>query len=112
MAFGPTWGCGYNAPTPRMQYTGSSFAQPLTFAFRSLLRTEHHENLPLDPLPSEAHFSTHTPGLVMERFYRPLFLGVARAAGWMRRIQHGETHTYVLYLVLALLAALLWGAAR
>ena len=112
VAFGPTWGCGYNAPTPRMQYTGSSFAQPLTFAFRSLLRTEHHENLPLDPLPSEAHFSTHTPGLVMERFYRPLFLGVARAAGWMRRIQHGETHTYVLYLVLALLAALLWGAAR
>ena len=112
VASGPTWGCGYNAPTPRMQYTGSSFAQPLTFAFRSLLRTEHRQDLPLDPLPSRAHFSTHTPGLVMERVYRPLFRSVAAASGWIRRIQHGETHTYVLYLVLALLGALLWGAIR
>jgi hydrogenase-4 component B len=30
---GPTWGCGYVAPTPRMQYTSSSFAQMLVGLF-------------------------------------------------------------------------------
>ena len=26
---GPTWGCGFGAPSPRMQYTGESFAEGL-----------------------------------------------------------------------------------
>ena len=30
-----TWDCGYAQPTPRMQYTASSFAQPLTDLFAS-----------------------------------------------------------------------------
>ena len=34
-----TWDCGYARPTGRMQYTASSFAQPLTNMFGSLLRT-------------------------------------------------------------------------
>jgi hydrogenase-4 component B len=109
---GTTWSCGYSAPTPRMQYTASSFVQPLGFTFRSLLRTRSPAGLLPDPLPQGTRFSTRTPGLVMERFYLPLFLQVAAISGWMRRIQRGETHVYVLYLVLALLAALLWGAVR
>ncbi len=31
---GATWGCGYAAPTPRMQYTSSSFAQMLVGTVR------------------------------------------------------------------------------
>ena len=34
-----TWDCGYARPTARMQYTASSFAQPLTGLFRTFLRT-------------------------------------------------------------------------
>ena len=34
-----TWDCGYARPTARMQYTASSFAQPLTNMFGFLLRT-------------------------------------------------------------------------
>jgi hydrogenase-4 component B len=33
---GPTWDCGYIAPTARIQYTYSSFAQPLADMFRAL----------------------------------------------------------------------------
>src|SRR5262249_20311897 len=33
-----TWGCGYVAPTPRMQYTSSSFAQMLVSLFGWALR--------------------------------------------------------------------------
>ena len=35
-----TWDCGYARPTARMQYTASSFAQPLTTLFRWLLGTD------------------------------------------------------------------------
>lgn len=38
-----TWDCGYARPTARMQYTASSFAQPLTTMFQAFLRT--HEKL-------------------------------------------------------------------
>ena len=34
-----TWDCGYARPTARMQYTASSFAQPLTDLFQIFLRT-------------------------------------------------------------------------
>ena len=34
-----TWDCGYAAPTARMQYTASSYAQPVTGMFQTVLRT-------------------------------------------------------------------------
>ncbi len=40
-----TWDCGYLAPSPRMQYTASSFAQPITDLFRFFLRTKKHFRL-------------------------------------------------------------------
>ena len=48
---GATWGCGYVAPTPRMQYTSSSFAQMLVGMFGWVLRPRTHrpEDLPLFP---------------------------------------------------------------
>ena len=35
-----TWDCGYAAPTARMQYTASSFAQPIIDLFQFFLRTK------------------------------------------------------------------------
>ena len=48
---GATWGCGYLAPTPRMQYTSSSFAQMLVGLFGWVLRPRTHRprDLPLFP---------------------------------------------------------------
>ena len=105
---GPTWGCGYPHGTPRMQYTGSSFAQPIIAAFRSLLRSELGGDWPAGYLPGRSSFMTHTPGLFMHRFYTPLFAAFARVAVRMRRIQQGGTHVYVFYVVLALVAVLVW----
>ena len=34
---GPTWGCGYDAPNRRMQYSGSSFSSDLLAWFRSVV---------------------------------------------------------------------------
>ncbi|MEI6810071.1 MAG: proton-conducting transporter membrane subunit, partial [bacterium] len=41
-----TWDCGYAAPTPRMQYTASSFSQPVTNLFRRVLGPRTRAHLP------------------------------------------------------------------
>src|SRR5439155_12853809 len=54
---GATWGCGYAAPTARMQYTSSSFAQMLVGLFGWALRprTRRPAGLPLFPQKTEFH---------------------------------------------------------
>jgi hydrogenase-4 component B len=103
-----TWDCGYVAPSPRMQYTASSFAQPIVDLFRSLLGTRKHVSSPEIHFPDSAHLETETPDLGREGIYEPLF---ENAGGALRRIlilQHGRLHVYVLGLVMTLLVLLLW----
>ena len=108
VAKGPTWDCGYAAPSPRMQYTASSFADPITRMFRAVLRP--HESLRglSGLMPSGASLRTHTPDVVTEGFYRPIFRAVASLAGRLRKLQQGRIQLYVLYIALTLLVLLLW----
>jgi len=108
-----TWDCGYAAPSARMQYTAGSFAATITGWFAPVLRPERHEDPPEGPFPAHAGWSEHTPETVLERVIGPLgqvVMAVSRAA---RRLQRGETHSYVLYLIAGLAAvgvmALVWG---
>ena len=103
-----TWDCGYAAPSPRMQYTASSFAQPLTDIFRIFLRTGRQAQLPTGVFPREASLSTHTPDLFGEGVYRPAFQGVSWLMARLRWLQHGRLQLYVLYIVLTLLILLIW----
>jgi NADH:ubiquinone oxidoreductase subunit 5 (subunit L)/multisubunit Na+/H+ antiporter MnhA subunit len=103
-----TWDCGYARPMPRMQYTASSFAQPLTYLFRGLLRTRRALVRPDGTFPSRGSLSTETPDVFQEGFYRPLFVGVAGVLARLQRLQHGRVQLYVLYLTLTLIALLLF----
>ncbi len=103
-----TWGCGYPAPTPRMQYTASSFAEPLTSLFRPILRTRRRAVLPSDFFPRHASFSTETPDSAREYLYEPLVLAVQRAAARWRGLQRGRLQLYVLYIAATLVVLLLW----
>ncbi|MBI4917893.1 MAG: hypothetical protein HY825_18795 [Acidobacteria bacterium] len=106
-----TWDCGYAAPTPRMQYTASSFAQPLVDLFSPLLRTERHETVPEGPFPAPGSFASHTADLAARAVYLPLFAGAAKALGSLRWLQHGRVQLYVLYIALTLLVLLVWKVA-
>lgn len=108
-----TWDCGYAAPTARMQYTAGSFAGILTEWFAWALRPERHVQRPTATFPPHARFEEHTPETVLERGIAPCARGVLRLAAVVRRLQHGRTHAYILYLLIGLAAvavmALAWG---
>jgi len=104
-----TWDCGYFRPTARMQYTASSFTQPITRMF-SFLRLSHQKIVPpAGPLPSEAAFVSRTPDIFDENLWYPVFTEVGNLLSRVRRLQHGRIQLYVFYMVLTLLALLLWG---
>jgi formate hydrogenlyase subunit 3/multisubunit Na+/H+ antiporter MnhD subunit len=103
-----TWSCGYLQPTTRMQYTASSFAQPLTDLFRPLLGTKKKITSPRGLFPTEAALKTETPDLSREEMYRPMF---ERGEAWLsqlRWLQHGNVQLYILYIAATLMALLVW----
>jgi hydrogenase-4 component B len=107
----PTWDCGYIKPDARMQYTSSSFAQPLTEMFRGLL-SPHRRGAPIGRLfPVESAFSTETPDVFSVRFLRPGIKGVGALLSSLRWLQHGRLQLYVLYIAVALVALLVWRLA-
>jgi hydrogenase-4 component B len=65
-----TWGCGYTAPTPRMQYTGASFSAQFTRIFETVLSQRRRERLPQGPFPREGdHLDTHCVDAVEQRMF-------------------------------------------
>ena len=103
-----TWDCGYATPSARMQYTASSFAQPILKMLQPILRTPSDLKSPEGLFPTEAHFHTHTDEVFMRGFYRPVVWAFAKLSIYFRNVQHGRTHLYVLYIVLTLLFLLIW----
>ncbi len=104
----PTWGCGYAMPTGRMQYTSSSFAQPLTGLFRQILRISEDVRMPQDIFPSGGAFSSHAGDAFREFVFEPVFSGIARFFSGFRWLQHGRVQLYVLYIAVTLVAILVW----
>jgi hydrogenase-4 component B len=71
-----TWGCGYTAASPRMQYTGGSFSAQLSTLFRPALPVLTREHLPTEPFPKHAsHLSTHHVDAVERRMFEVIGQG-------------------------------------
>ena len=103
-----TWDCGYAQPTARMQYTASSFAQPLTGLFAPVLRTRRKFTPPAGIFPQSSSLATETPDVANEVVYRPVLASIDGVLARWRWLQHGNVHIYVLYIALTLLVLLIW----
>ena len=106
----PVWDCGYDAPTPRMAYTATAFTQPLVDLFRPLLRTRRHVLMfKGDPAsPSDAAIVTETDDVAVGGLWRPLFHKFARLFQQAHLIQNGSLHLYILIILIAVLALLVF----
>jgi hydrogenase-4 component B len=107
-----TWGCGYAAPTARMQYTGASFAAPLLAPFSPLVPL--HETAPtkLERFPTVATDESHPGDLAGEHVVEPLSRGIAAALLWLRLVQYGRIQLYLAYVFVTLIALVVWLVAR
>jgi len=104
------WGCGGVRVSPRMQYTATSFAEPLSRVFDDALRPARDvEVTHLSEsryLVERVQFSQRLDDVVEVRAYRPV-IGLADRFGvFARRLQNGSILRYLGYSFVALLLVL------
>ncbi len=108
LAAAATWGCGYLAPGPRIQYTASSFVQMLVGLFRGVLRPHTHAPVLQAAFPGPSAFATHVADPVLDGQILPWSRWLERGCIRLRRIQGGVTQHYLLYIFLTVIALLAW----
>jgi formate hydrogenlyase subunit 3/multisubunit Na+/H+ antiporter MnhD subunit len=103
-----TWDCGYAAPAARMQYTSTSFVQPLTDFFSLILRARKHIRQPSGLFPSVASARTDHQDVFLTGLFSRSYRGLSWVLAKLHWLQHGRLNLYVLYIALTLVALLAW----
>ncbi len=103
-----TWDCGFAGSSPRVQYTGSSFADPVVRVFFPFLRTRQKLQLPKGYFPVAASLETHTADFGQERLFAPVFAATRQLLGRLAFLQQGGMHRYVMFIALTLVVLLVW----
>ncbi|MER7754970.1 proton-conducting transporter membrane subunit [Kitasatospora sp. NPDC097643] len=106
----PLWDCGAGAPTARMEYTATSFAEPLQRVFDDVLAPE--QDIDVTPVREAAYlvervrYQRTVPDRIEHRLYRPVLALLAEAGRAARRLADGSVHRYLGYGFLGLITLL------
>jgi hydrogenase-4 component B len=107
----PLWGCGGTRLDPRMEYTATSFAEPLTRVFDDVLRPEQDVAITRYTesryLIESVRYRQRVPDRVEARLYPPLLAAAQRWGQWSRRLANGSVHRYLAYGFVGLLLMLI-----
>ena len=93
------WGCGGTRLDPRMEYTATSFAEPLTRVFDDVLRPEidvdvtHHAESQY--LVESVQYRQRVDDRLEAALYPPVMTAGAKAGGLLSRLQNGSVHRYL-----------------
>jgi formate hydrogenlyase subunit 3/multisubunit Na+/H+ antiporter MnhD subunit len=107
-----TWGCGYAAPTPRMQYTGRSFAELGQGLFPRWLRPRMAVPRVELPFPGAARVTSASDDPFTRGAYEPFLDHWAHRFARLRWLQQGSLHVYLIYILVVLLLGLTSVAAE
>ena len=106
----PLWACGADDLTPRMQYTATSFAEPLQRVFDDVLRpdTDVEVTHPAESryLADKVTYRATIRDAIEDRLYTPVIRAVAAAAQLVRSAHTGSVHLYLAYGALGVLIVL------
>ena len=109
------WGCGGVRVSPTMQYTATSYAEPLVRVFddalqprRDLAVTHADES---QYVVREVAFKQRVSDVVADRAYAPVVAGMGRVGRFAARLQNGSIHRYLMFSFTALVVVLLAVAA-
>ncbi len=95
----PLWACGAEELTPRMQYTATSFAEPLQRVFDDVLRPD--TDIEVTHVAESRYmadtitYRSRIADAIEERFYAPVTRLVLGAAELVRRAHTGSVHLYL-----------------
>jgi len=110
-AVAPLWACGADALNSRMQYTATSFAEPLQRVFDDILRPDTNVEVThfaeSQYLVEKVTYQARMVDPVEQRFYTPVVLAVTTWAQLVRRAHTGSVHLYLAYGATGLLIVLL-----
>lgn len=103
-----TWGCGYQRGTARMQYGGTAFSELAVSVFDGIMR-QRIERPTLNGLfPKKSHCRDLPTETLLERIIVPLFSLAGVSFAFLRRLQHGQMHMYMMYIFVTLFILMLW----
>jgi len=107
----PLWASGSDALSPRMQYTATSFAEPLQRVFDNVLRPDTDVEVThfaeSQYLVEKVTYRTRQADPVEQRLYPPVVRAVTAMAQAVRRAHNGSIHLYLTYGAIGLLIVLL-----
>jgi formate hydrogenlyase subunit 3/multisubunit Na+/H+ antiporter MnhD subunit len=110
-----TWGCGRSVQTARMEYTATSFAEPLQRVFDDVLRPDL--DIDVDHRAESRYYvdAVRYRRGIRDAFEHWLFRPVIRVVRWWGdtagpQLQNGSVHRYLAYALVAFMAILV--AAR
>ncbi|MBI4511035.1 MAG: oxidoreductase [Deltaproteobacteria bacterium] len=108
-----TWGCGYAAPTPRMQYTGRAFSELLaTRALPRWVRATLRVHPPCGLFPGAAKLATDTTDPLTRSAFEPFLVRCGNRFARLRFLQQGNIHVYLLYILATAIGGLGWVAVK
>ena len=101
-----TWGCGYAAPTSRIQYTGKSFSKPLGKILNfMLIENKHFEEMKTGEIfPAKRSYFSHYHDFFEHNLINPIISRLNYSANYFSFIQNGRIQSYVLYGIVFILA--------
>jgi len=107
----PLWACGADTLSSRMQYTATSFAEPLQRVFDDILRPDTDVEVThfaeSQYLIEKVTYRTRLDDPVEQRFYVPVVRAVTTWAQYVRGAHNGSIHIYLSYGALGMLIVLL-----
>lgn len=104
----PTWGCGYLAPTARMQYGPASFVEPAVQVMGPAMGQKSRLDMEPGYFPARAKLAVSAPDRLRLSVFTPLFESVAKACDALKVVQHGRVHLYILYVLATVVLLLAW----
>jgi formate hydrogenlyase subunit 3/multisubunit Na+/H+ antiporter MnhD subunit len=104
------WACGRDLQTARMQYTATSFAEPLQRVFADVLRPQ--ADIEVTHIAESRYYEqslryeNQVRDSLEQHAYQPLIALTLRVGTYARRIQNGSIHRYLAFGFVGLLLVL------
>lgn len=106
----PTWGCAYQKPNPRMQYTSLAFSNPLGYFLKPFILIKQKDDKPDELFPKKVSYIQKILDPINEYIIKP----ISRAIYWFfslfERLESGMINAYIalglLFLILMIIYVL------